>query len=65
MNVLTKEGNQVNVTTYEHFCDTIDDMANIDPRKINLGSICVVLSGSNGKLQFYIANSNKEWKLVN
>ena len=64
MNILTRYGDQVNVSTYEHFCDTIEDMKNIDPKKINLGSICVVLSGSNGKLQFYIANSKKEWILA-
>lgn len=60
--VMTKRGEQDNVVTYTHFCDTIDDVADIDPAQINLGSVCVVLEGQSGGLEFYIANSNKEWK---
>jgi hypothetical protein len=61
MHVITKVGDQINVTTYEHFCDTAADVKNIDPKEITLGSVCVVLQGESGSIEFYIANSNKEW----
>jgi len=60
MNIMTKRGSQDNVVTYEHFCDTTADMANIDPKYITLGSVCIVLQGAVG-LEIYIANSSKEW----
>lgn len=60
MNVMTKRGSQDNIVTYEHWCDTAEDMANIDPSQITLGSVCVVVSGELG-IELYIANSNKEW----
>lgn len=59
-NIMTKRGSEDNIVTYEHYCDTVADMANIDPQYITLGSICVVVGSSNG-LTAYIANSNKEW----
>lgn len=64
MFVNTKVGEQINVAAYEYFCDTTADMANIDPKKITLGSVCVVLQGESG-LEVYIANSNKEWININ
>lgn len=57
---MTKRGSADNIVTYEHFCDTAEDMNNIEPEYITLGSVCVVVSGENG-LTVYIANSNKEW----
>lgn len=60
--ILAKIGSNVNVATYEHYCDTITDRDNIDPREINLGSTCIVVEGENGGVEAYIANSNKEWK---
>lgn len=63
-NVMTKCGMQDNVSTYEHFCDTTADMANIEPRYINLGSKCTVLEGTNKKVEIYIANSKKRWILL-
>lgn len=59
-NVMTKRGSLDNVVTYEHICDTTEDLQNIDPRYINLGTIAVVLQGQEG-IEFYMANSNKEW----
>ena len=59
--IMTKRGSQDNVVTFEHFCDDIEDMEDIDPAYINLGSACVVLSGRSGGLEFYLANSDKEW----
>lgn len=64
MNIMTKRGSQDNVVTYEHYCDTVADMANIDPKYITLGSVCVVVAGENDDLSIYIANSQKEWVLV-
>lgn len=55
--IMTKRGSQDNVLTYEHFCDTQTDLANIDPQYITLGSVAVVIDG----MEMYIANSNKQW----
>lgn len=63
MNIMTKRGSEDNVVTYEHYCDTTSDMANIDPKYITLGSVCVVINGSTG-VELYIADSNKEWSAV-
>lgn len=64
MNIMTKRGEQDNVVTYEHYCDTAADMANIDSKYITLGSICVVVNGTNGELDVYMADSNKQWHLL-
>ena len=61
MNTMTKRGSLDNVVTYEHFCDTEADMANISQEFITLGSVCVVLSGENEELDLYIAGSDKQW----
>lgn len=60
---MTKRGNIDNIVTYEHFCDTKADMADIDANEINLGSVCVVLAdeSQNDTLQFYLAKSDKTW----
>ena len=63
-NMMTKRGSQDNIVTYEHYCDTLADMANIDPQYITLGSICIVVEGESGGLDAYVANSNKECKLI-
>ena len=57
---MTKRGQQDNVITYEHICDTAEDLENIDPKYITLGSIAIVLKGSAG-LEVYMATSDKEW----
>ena len=61
MHATTKVGDQVNVATYEHFCDTATDIKKIDPKEITLGSVLIVLQGESGSMEIYIANSNKEW----
>lgn len=60
---MTQRGNQDNIVTYTHWCDTKADMADIPEDTITLGTICVVLEdeSSNGGLEFYIAKSNKTW----
>lgn len=61
MHILTKVGNQDNVVTYEHICDTLQDRDNIEKRYITLGSTCLVLSGENDTIEVYMADSNREW----
>lgn len=60
MTKMTKVGNQDNVLTYEHVCDTTADLNNINPEYINLGSVAIVLHGSAG-IEVYMADSNKQW----
>lgn len=60
--IMTKQGNLDNVVTYEHICDTFEDIQTIDPHYITLGSTCVVINGESGGLEVYMANSNKEWE---
>ena len=62
--IMTKRGSIDNIITYEHYCDTVADRDNIDPKYITLGSVCVVVEGESGGLEAYVANSNKEWKEV-
>ena len=60
MNIMTKRGSLDNEITYEHYCDTIEDLANIPKENTTLGSVAVVLDDG-GEFNVYIANSNKEW----
>jgi len=63
-NIMTKRGNLDNIVTYEHICDTVEDMQNIDPHTVTLGSVCIVIKGENDNLEVYIADSNKEWSML-
>ena len=60
-NIMTKRGQQDNIVTYEHICDTHEDMANIHPSYITLGSVCIVVQDIAGGLGVYIANTRKQW----
>lgn len=62
--IMTKQGQLDNVITYEHICDTVADMANINPSYITLGSVCIVIKGESDGLEVYMANSRKEWEIV-
>lgn len=62
-NIMTKTGRADNIVTYEHICDTVEDMANIEPEYITLGSVCIVIKGSAG-LEAYIADTSKEWTKI-
>ena len=64
MNIMTKRGSEDNTVTYEHYCDTAADMANIKPEYITLGSVCIVVSGTGGSLDVYLAGSDKQWHLL-
>lgn len=61
MHIISKRGNQDNVITYEHICDTSADMASIEKRYVTLGSVCIVLQGESGAMEVYMADSSKEW----
>lgn len=63
MVITSKRGQQDNVVTYEHICDTSNDLNLIKPEYINLGSVAIVLQGNSG-LEIYMATSNKEWVLL-
>lgn len=54
---LFKRGSLDNEVTNQFFCDTAEDLNNIPPADINLGSVAVVLD----PFEVFIANSNKEW----
>ena len=58
--ILTKRGQQDNIVTYEHICDTTSDLSAINPQYITLGSVAIVLQGTNG-LEVYMATSDKQW----
>lgn len=60
MYITSKRGSQDNTITYEHICDTTEDLPKIDPKLITLGSIAIVLEGEVG-LEVYMANSKKQW----
>lgn len=61
MNIMTKRGQMDNIVTYQYYCDTANDLQDIPQQHTTLGSVAIVLSGSDGGLQIYIANSNKQW----
>lgn len=60
MAIMTKRGNMDNIVTYEHICDTVDDLVNIDKQYVTLGSVAIILRGASG-LEIYMATSDKEW----
>lgn len=64
MNVMTKQGSLDNVITYEHFCDTKADLANIPKSQITLGSVAIILKDEDDAMGVYIADSNKEWTAI-
>lgn len=61
MNIMTKRGSEDNIVTYEHYCDTKADLANIPQDQITLGSVAIVLKDEDDSMGIYLANSNKEW----
>lgn len=60
MTIMTKRGQLDNVVTYEHMCDTVEDLTKIDPQYITLGSVALVLKGASG-VEIYLASSDKQW----
>ena len=60
---MTRRGSLDNVITFEHYCDTVADLDNIDPSEINLGTIALVVEGTAG-LEVYMAKSDKTWVCI-
>ena len=60
-NAMIKRGNEDNIVTYQHVCDTNGDMNNIPNDQITLGSTCIVLKGTAGGVEMYMAGSDKKW----
>ena len=47
--IMSKRGNADNVVTYEHYCDTINDLSNIAYEYSTLGSVAIVVQGASGE----------------
>lgn len=60
MTIMTKRGSLDNIVTYEHICDTPEDLDNINKKESTLGSTALVLQDEGG-IGIYIANSAGEW----
>lgn len=60
MNIMLKDGSHINREIYQHLCDTVEDLANIPSSQINFGSLAYIVSTG----ELYIADSNKQWKVV-
>lgn len=58
---MTKQGSLDNCVTYEFVCDTVNDMNAIENKYRTIGTVAIVLKGSNDGLEVYIAGSNKQW----
>ena len=63
MAIMTKRGNLDNIVTYEHICDTYEDLQNIDPKYATLGSTAIVINQEEG-LNAYMATSAGEWVAI-
>lgn len=59
--IMAKRGNLDNIVTYEHYCDSIEDLQDIPENEITLGSTVVVIDSENNTIIPYIANSAKQW----
>jgi hypothetical protein len=57
---MLKDGSHTNREIFQHLCDTVEDLKNIPPTQINFGSLAYIVSTG----ELYIANSDKEWKVV-
>lgn len=58
--IMTKQGNQDNVVTYEFVCDSTADLQTIEPEYVTMGSVAIVIQGDSG-FEVYMANSQKQW----
>lgn len=59
--IMSKRGNSDNIAIYEHYCDTKQDLDTIPLEYTTLGSVAIVVHGTNDTLEVYIADSNKQW----
>lgn len=60
MTIMSKRGSSDNILTYEHICDTVEDLQTIDPKYVTLGSVAIILKGTSG-FEVYMATSDREW----
>lgn len=60
MNIMLKDGSHINREIFQHLCDTAEDLKNIPSNQINFGSLAYIITTG----ELYIADSNKEWKVV-
>ena len=60
MNILLKDGAIVNRESYQHLCDTPEDLQNIPQNQIHFGTLAYIISTG----ELYIANSDNEWQVV-
>lgn len=60
MNILLKDGPHTNREIFQHICDDVADLKKIPKNQINFGSLAYVIATG----ELYIANSNKEWKVI-
>lgn len=65
MHISNKRGQKDNVVTYEHVCDNMTDLNAIPKSQSTIGSVALVLVGTSGGIEVYIANGNHEWQLFN
>lgn len=65
MHISNKRGQKDNVVTYEHVCDNMTDLNAIPKSQSTIGSVALVLVGTSGGIEVYIANGDHEWQLFN
>lgn len=58
--IMTKRGNLDNVVAYEFICDSVADLADLDPKYITMGSTAIIINGTSG-FEVYMANSQGQW----
>lgn len=64
MNIMTKRGSLDNIVTYEHICDSNDDLNKIDKKYATLGSVAIILDKETEELSVYMADSDGVWHLI-
>lgn len=60
MNILLRDGDHINRETFQHLCDTPQDLNSIPLNKINFGTLAYVISTG----ELYIVDSEGNWKVV-
>jgi hypothetical protein len=60
MNILIKDGKTINRETFQHICETEEDLNNIPKHQINFGSLAYVITTK----KLYIADSERKWMVI-
>lgn len=62
MAIKVKDGNIVNIATYQFICNDTNDLESIAQKDYNFGSTALVLHEDEGEeIGIYIADKDKEW----